>query len=181
MILIIIALTVSCSQKGTTHQSTILAEYLDDITSISIVTLKTIGGILDADAAVLEAMLARDEEKALHSLSYELDALELAKATINSEISKYNDLSPPDEAQKLHSLVFFSLRYTQSETNMLLAGNTIIYEKFYDQLKNPTMKKDYPDTSQIMVNGRQMIQDALDTWGQAGEETDRLMESLGIK
>jgi len=66
----------------------------------------------------------------------------------------------------------------QTGLTKLSHATAIAYEKFYELLYPSIPSKEYPANGEEMKQGRQLLRDALDIWGQVNTEADNLLESF---
>jgi len=155
--------------------------YLDKILPLGEEYLQAISAVLDADMATYKAIQARNEQAFFEALTKELDIQNRALNLVNSDILFLESIIPPAEAQTLHNLMIESLQTAQTGLVKLSYGDTIIYEKLYSRLFSSSPSKEYPDTSEEMRQGRQLIGEALNIWEQVGIEVDNLLQILEQK
>lgn len=182
MLVLASVLLMGCGQKShTTAEIEDILAYLDDVTPLGTEYLEALIAVLDSDKATYRAIQSRNEQAFFEALTNELDIQNKALNLVNSDILFLESLTPPAEAQTLHSLMIESLQTAQPGLIKLSHGNAIIYEKLYARLFSSSPSQEYPHTSEEMRQGRQLIYEALSIWGQVDAEMDNLLQVLEQK
>ncbi len=174
-------LVVGCSQKQKQQEIKECLDYLDNVNSLGIDYLKAIGTVLDADITFSEVCDLRDESRLLETSAMVKHATSQALDLVNSELSSLENVVPPREAQKLHSMVIESLRTAQTGLVKWSHASAVNYDRTYALLHPSVPKKEYPSSAEEISQARQLVYEAVDTMGQANAEMDILFNDIKQK
>jgi len=167
-------------QKQAGEELEDLFAYWDKIYPLGEEYLKAITAVLEADADVLEVIKSQDEYSLLEVEFIYKNTVNEALATVFSVQLKMSEIIPPEQAQLVHNLMNRSLSKAGFGLMKLDYGTEICYNKAYCML-HPCENQDFPDTSEIMREGRQNLREALDIWEEVEVEMDNLQQVLEQK
>lgn len=181
ILVLVLGVVVGCGQKQKQQEIKEYLDYLDKVNTVEINCFEAIAAVSKADDAALEVIKSRDEFRLLEVEAVMKKSTNEALDTVNSALSSVENLVPPPDARTLHRLMIESLQKSQKGLVKLSYGSAILYDKAYSMLHRSVPTKEYPDTSEAMRQGRQLLRESLDTWEQANAEMDNLFNVIKQK
>ncbi|OGO40053.1 MAG: hypothetical protein A2147_07085 [Chloroflexi bacterium RBG_16_57_8] len=185
MVMLVVALALAsgslmaCAPGQERQEAQEVVAYLDKVSPFVTEYLERVNAVYEGNAAYVRVLETRDEYRLLEVLAAQSVAVDEALHATDSGISTLANSIPPSRAQLFHSLTKESMNAARDGLGEWDHAYAELYDWTYARFHPPMRYGEFPDVSKEMTQGRRLLRDALDTFKQAQDETDRMLEFVG--
>ncbi len=169
---------IGCGQKQKQQEIKKSIDYLENVNSLALKCVEKIGAVGQADEEFTNGLLSQDNYRLFEAAAVLKKATDEALDTVNAALSSMANLVPPPDAITLHHLMTESLEISQKGLVKMSLGSAMLLK---------TLGKDYVytreaiTTSEALVQGRQLLREALSSWKKASAESANLFSVIEQK